>query len=253
MSQIIFSFIPTVIATLLEPFWVLVGRYLALYQPYIKLHRGNASPASSLGPKYTNIPPVLIAPRALRHAHIFLFLASMIVITANFLAVALGGIFNRSLLPLTSDIMVTYPLTTSINTEIQSANSGRNVLGGTFAKDSEEDWLVVNTNVVEGTDLPAWVTDEFYFLPFEWEPGSVGKKSDLRTLITQGYGGNLTCQLLAGNTFQQISMVDERTMLRINVTMPTSDGGSVRCENHKKMEMGLLLKLGTYPYAVEWV
>jgi len=58
--------------------------------------------------------------------------------------------------------------------------------------------LVVNTNVVEGTNFPAWVTDEFYFLPFEWEPGN---KSDLRTSITQEYGGNLKCYLLAGNTF----------------------------------------------------
>lgn len=37
VSQIIFSFIPTFIATLLVPFWVLVGHYLTLYQPYIKL------------------------------------------------------------------------------------------------------------------------------------------------------------------------------------------------------------------------
>ena len=44
----------------------------------------------------------------------------------------------------------------------------------TFAKDLEEHWLVVNTNVVEGTDLPAWVIDEFYFLLFEWEPGKKG-------------------------------------------------------------------------------
>ena len=121
--QIIFSFFPTVIATLLEPFWVLVGRYLALYQPYTELRRGNASPDSSLGLKYTNIPPVLIAPRALRHGHIILFLASMMVITANFLAVALGGIFDRGFKPLTSDLVVRYPFTTSIDTEIQIANS----------------------------------------------------------------------------------------------------------------------------------
>ena len=258
VTQIIFSFIPTVIATLLEPFWTLVGRYLALYQPYTELHRGNASPDSSLGLKYTNIPPVLIAPRALRHGHIILFLASMMVITANFLAVALGGIFDQGLKPLTSDLTVTYPFTTSINTENRTANKIQRVDGETFAKDTEEHWLVVNTNVIEGTDLPPWVTDEFYFLPFEWKSGNM---SDLRTSMTQGYGGSLTCRLLAGGTFQQISKMDGGAMDRgvsnrptfgINVTMPISDSGSVRCWNNHTIDVQLL-KAGTHPFAVEWV
>ena len=252
VSQIIFSFIPTVIATLLEPFWVLVVRYLALYQPYTELRRGNASPASFLGLKYTNIPPVLIAPRALRHGHIFLFLASMMVITANFLAVAFGGIFDQSSRSLTSDVMVTYPFTSRINTEIQRVNARGGVLVETFAKDLEEHWLVVNTNAVEGTDLPAWVTDEFYFLPFEWE---LGNKTGSRTSITQGYGGNLTCRLLGGSAFQQIFNpgveVSNMATFGVNVTVPISDGDSVLCSNNQTMNADSL-KQGTHPFAMEW-
>ncbi|PUU73735.1 hypothetical protein B9Z19DRAFT_1094473 [Tuber borchii] len=252
VSQIIFSFIPTVITTILEPFWVLVGRYLALYQPYTELRRGNASPASSLGLKYTNIPPVLIAPRALRHGHIFLFLASMMVITANFLAVVLGGIFDQSSRPLTFDAMVTYPFTTSIDTEIQRVNSREGFPVETFAKDLEEHWLVVSTNVVEGTDLPPWVTDEFYFLPFEWESGN---KAGLRTSVTQGYGGNLTCRLLASNNFQQIFNprveVSNMAAFGVNVIVPISDGGSVLCSNNQTMNADSL-KQGTHPFAMEW-
>ena len=251
VTQIIFSFVPTVIATFLEPFWVLVGRYLALYQPYTELRRGNASPDSSLGLKYTNIPPVLIAPRALRHGHIILFLASMMVITANFLAVSFGGIFDRGFKPPISDLVVTYPFTTSINTEIQM-NPRQPAVTGTFVKDTEKHWLVVNTNAIEGTDLPAWVTDEFYFLPFESEPGN---KSDLRTSMTQGYGGSLTCRLLPGGTFQKI---DEMPVymgnygVGVNVTLLASDGGSLSCRNSGAMAP-LLLELGTHPFAAEWV
>ena len=251
VTQIIFSFIPTAIATLLESFWVLVGHYLALYQPYSELCRGNASPASSLGLKYTNIPPVLVAPRALRHGHVFLFLASMMVITANFLTVALGGIFDQSLQP--SDIVVGYLYATSINTDIQNVISMDGVQVETFAKDTEEYWLVVNGNVVGGKELPAWTTDEFYFLPFGWESG---EGYNLGTSITHGYGGSLECQLLAGNTFQQISKVDGGVgyapTLGINVTIPISDGDSVRCGNNKTMDV-LSLKPGTHPFAVEWV
>ena len=123
----------------------------------------------------------------------------------------------------------------------------------TFAEDLEEHWLVVNTNVVEGTDLPAWVTDEFYFLPFEWEPGN---KTGLRTSITQGYGGNLTCRLLSGNAFQQIFKprveVSNMAAFGVNVTVPISDGDSVLCSNNQTMNAEPL-KQGTHPFAMEWV
>ena len=167
-------------------------------------------------------------------------------ITANILAVALGGIFDRSSQPLTSDIMVTYPFATSINAEILAAFSP--LSWKTFARDLVEPWLVVNTNVIEGIELPAWATDEFYFLPFEWESGN---KTGLRTSMTQGYSGSLTCQLLAGDTFQQISQMDSAT-LEIKVTIPISDGDPVRCGGYHRMDVQLL-KSGTHPFAAEWV
>jgi len=119
VTHITFSFIPTAITTLLEPFLVLVGYYLTLYQPYAEVRRGNASPGSSLDLKNTNISPVLIAQHVIRYGHIFHFLPSIIVMTGIFLAVPLGGIFNRGLQSLKSDKMVTYPFTTSINTDFR--------------------------------------------------------------------------------------------------------------------------------------
>ena len=74
------------------------------------------------------------------------------VITANFLAVALGGIFDRSSQLLTSDIMVTYPFTTSTITEAPRGDPG--LEADTFAREGGEHWIVVNSNVVGGTDLP---------------------------------------------------------------------------------------------------
>ena len=125
---------------------------------------------------------------------------------------------------------------------------------GTFAKDAEKHWRALNANVIEGTNLPAWVTDEFYFLPFEWKPGN---KSDLMTSMTQGYGGSLTCRLLTGDTFQKISMIDEETAdatFGINVTMPISDGDSLRCRGTGSGKMDFqLLEPGSHPFAAEWV
>ena len=166
------------------------------------------------------------------------------VITANILSVALGGIFDRSSQLLTSNIIVTYPFTTSISTEPEGGTRWVK----TFAKDPEESWLVVNTNIIEGTDWPPWVTDEFYFLPFEWEAENM---TGLRTSITQGYGGNLTCQLLAGNTFEQMSEMN-LAVLEIKIVIPISNGHPVGCWSLGSMDVELL-KPGTHPFAVEWV
>ena len=62
----------------------------------------------------------------------------MIVITTNFLAITLGGIFDRSWPPLTSHVIVTYPWTLCINTEIHIAHTGAMELLETFAKDLEK-------------------------------------------------------------------------------------------------------------------
>jgi len=50
--------------------------------------------------------------------------------------------------------MVTYPFITSINTEIQAAIAMKGGEMEALARDLEEYWLVVNTSIVEGTDLP---------------------------------------------------------------------------------------------------
>ena len=172
------------------------------------------------------------------------------VITANFLAVALGGIFYQSS---QSNIMVAHPFSTSINTDIQNVILMDGVQVETFAKDTEGYWLAINSSVVESSNFQAWATDEFSFLPFDRGTGDV---LDFVTSITQGYGGSLECRLLAGNTFQQISKMDGGVgyapTLGVNVTIPISDGNSVHCWNNKTMDV-LSLKPGIHPFAVEWV
>src|SRR5205807_5993899 len=113
--QLIFSFIPTAVATLIEPLWVVVTRYLALYQPWTQLSRGHSTSAASLGLKYTNLPPVLIAPRALAGSHYILSLASLVVLASNGLAVALGGLFDSGPRPVSTAMTFELPLSPSID------------------------------------------------------------------------------------------------------------------------------------------
>ena len=218
---------------------MVVTRYLALYQPWTELYWGHSSSAASLGLKYTNLPPVLIAPRALARGHYILSLASLVVIASNGLAVALGGLFDNGRQPVSTAMAVKFPLSPSIDTQIQTKGigiTGQVNVTGTFAKDGEEHWLIALTNST-GTPLPPWIAPEFYFLPFEWN-AAAGNASDLRSANTWGFGANLTCKLLVGGIYRQQSWAGisyspsfTRLKLALNVTIPMANGNEAQCNN----------------------
>ena len=223
----------------MEPLWVVVTRYLAVYQPWTELNKGHASSAASLGLKYTNLPPVLIAPRALAGGHYILSLASIVVLVCNGLAVALGGLFDSGPLPISTATTFELPLSPRIETQIyliggqSMAQRAGSLYAGTFAKDDEY-WLIALTNLT-GTPLPPWIAPEFYFLPFEWNTTAVNA-SGLRSANTWGFGANMTCKLLSADLYGQPSWVAGYNDLvlpvgALNFKIPTANGSEVRCSN----------------------
>ena len=215
-------------------------RFLAVYQPWTELNRGHSSSTTSLGLKYSNLPPVLIAPRALAGSHYILFLASAVVLACNGLAVALGGLFDNEPLPVSTAMTFELPLSPSIDTQIQTKGIGITPptmahVTGTFTKDGDEHWLIALTNST-GTSLPPWIAPDFYFLPFEWNTAA-GNASDLRSANTWGFGANLTCELLAGGIYEQQSWVGlsedpvPSPVIALNVTIPMANGTEARCSD----------------------
>ena len=227
-------------ATLIEPVWVVVTRYLALYQPWTELNKGRSSSATSLGLKYTNLPPALIAPRALASRHYILCLASAVVLASNGLAVALGGLFDTSVQSINTTVTVEFPLSTSIDTQIPVKGSAIKTtladVSGTFAKDGEEHWLTAKTFWTVDAYLPLWIGTSFYFLPFEWNR-TVGSAPDYTAARTWGIGMSPTCELLEGGVYGQQSWAGvsggsaPKPAVALNVTIPTADGGVIRCNN----------------------
>ena len=233
-------------ATLIEPVWVVVTRYLALYQPWTELNSGDSSPAASLGLKYTTLSPLLIAPRALFGRHYILSLASAVVLASSGLAVALGGLFESDFGATNHDATFEFPLSRGIETQIQTKG-----VSGTFAKDGEVHWLIANSNISFRGALPPWVAPEFYLLPFEWDT-AVGDKSDLRSAKTWGVGVNLTCKLLEGDVYRQQSWAGisggsaPKPAVSLNVTIPTAGGGAIRCNNSLVELAHTSLKTGAF-------
>ena len=224
-------------ATLIEPVWAMVTRYLALYQPWTELYKGHSSSVASLGLKYTILPPALIAPRALAGRHYTLFLASAVSLASNGLAVALGGLFD---IGLRTKVTLELPLSPSMDTQIQTKRIGIKTtladVSGTFAEDGGEHWLAAKMLRKKNTPLLPWISTKFYFLPFERD-GTVGSALDLTSARTWGFGVNLNCELLEGDVYGQQSWAGvsggsvPTPAVALNVTIPTADGGVIRCNN----------------------
>lgn len=235
--QIIFSAIPTVVATGLEPFWVLLTRYFCVYQPWTELARGKASPSKSLALKYTNIPPALVLFRALRAKHLILFSLSATALMANLLAVSLGGLFNSELRPVFTPATFTQPLSAMISTQPQPINITYTVAAvfdtdGTFVRDSQEPWIIAMTNLTQGTPLPPWVSSDHYFLPFEWKDSVKAPMGHKAT--TRGIGVELDCQPLTSPSLAATVYLKGKRVpgeLGINVTVPMDEGETVRCSS----------------------
>lgn len=135
-------------------------------------------------------------------------------------------------------------VSTSIKTQVQAEEIGNtNTLAdvrGTFANDGKEHWVIAKTRFEGLVDLP-WIGDDgtirrYYFLPFEWNTAIAGV-GDLTSEKTWGFGVDLTCKLLEGDVYGQQSWEGTsggsvpKPAVVLNVTIPTADGGTVRCNN----------------------
>ncbi|KAK3373787.1 hypothetical protein B0T24DRAFT_528532 [Lasiosphaeria ovina] len=190
--QLLENYIPTVFATLLEPFLVLLTRVLCILQPFHDLRKGRCSPEKTLEARYTSLPPQLSAWRAFRSKHFLLGALASIALLVNALTVALGGTFNES------STVVEYPTTIAA------------IRGTNLTRDSIVDFKLrpnyayldhlyaVSSNLSANTTLPHWTTTRFAFLPVaatagQRPPGSTG----IFRIKTRGFGAEPNCAPLA--------------------------------------------------------
>lgn len=247
MVEIIFSIIPTAIATVIEPFWVLLARYFFVYQPYTELAKGRTPPSNSLTLKYANISPALALLRTLRANHFILSGLSVTALLANILAISLSGLFSYEMRPLNIPTTFIQPLAGTISTKLAPHDITMNMADydtnfSTFAINPQEPWIIAMANITQGSPLPPWVTPEYYFLPFEWRNST--NITDIRKAITPGFGVDLDCQPLEDVKFGAAVYLSGSSAQRsgprfgINITLPIDDGRTVRCASPGIGEVG---------------
>jgi len=171
--------------------------------------------------KYTSIPPALVFPRALRAKHFFLALIALVALTANFLTVALSGLFK----PATRQFSFPQNYTQAYAARIM----------GIPTLFTNEQWIVTGKIITENAPLLPWVAPDYYFLPFEPAQGTA---NTTRRANTRGFGSVLDCYSLGdpvlkpkSDTIEANSSMPVYTCFRptnVNFTIPARGGRDER-------------------------
>ncbi|KAL8978645.1 MAG: hypothetical protein Q9205_005820, partial [Flavoplaca limonia] len=208
VNQLVLNYIPVTFATLLEPFWVLLNRMLCILQPFEEIRNGRAKPSQSFDVKYTSLPPQLIFWRALRARHLLLVALCLIGFSANFLAVALGALFEDSFVQSQSPLEFSQIITPIIN------QTALDRLTQDSPNAYEEHWYVAKSNLTDGTQLPAWIAPHLFFAPFDLSANRRHSDTLLYSALTQGMELNAQCV--------QLNSSDSNTTIWYNRTEPSS-------------------------------
>ena len=189
VQQIILNVIPTVVATLLEPYWVLLNRLSCMIRPLEELRRGNASARKSLLLKYTSLPPQLIVWRALKARHWLLASLSCTALLANVLTLGLSGLFSVRLITHGSDIS----LLQIYSPYLSEQGLSRFDKQSTYMYGQADPLYVATANFTKGTSLPAWTTPHHYFPPMDLGTSGSPNGSTIYTTQATGFGAVLQC------------------------------------------------------------
>ncbi|OBR11889.1 Phosphoribosylaminoimidazole-succinocarboxamide synthase [Colletotrichum higginsianum IMI 349063] len=188
--QILENYIPTMFATLLEPFWVLVNRLLCIIQPFKDLWNGQRSANSSINARYTSVPPQLVIWRAAKSGHLVLVAICLLALLSNLLAVGLGGLFNEKPATINTTCEVQQTMRPSFNNDSVMSIDSQLSFARSIAYESP--FYIVMNNISQGTTLPPWVNKDYFFQPFTSVPGQEAEAEEL-TVRTRGFGVRPSC------------------------------------------------------------
>lgn len=229
VQNLLENYIPTALATLIEPMWILINRLLCMLQPLEELQKCNAPAKKSIDLNYSSLPPQLVAFKALKSKHFVLAAVCTMALLANVLAVAFAGIFNQDFINIQYAASFNPPFEmkfVSINGSIGPKSSS--VFGSVEASgayrggNSQDQFLIAESNFTKGTPLPAWTDEKFFYLPYF---SSVSMNAtDVRQYeaTTSVFGAELDCETLDFGIDYRARIENDLTNPRIRFNTTTS-------------------------------
>ncbi|KAF1847953.1 uncharacterized protein K460DRAFT_363968 [Cucurbitaria berberidis CBS 394.84] len=247
VQNLLENYIPTAIATMIEPVWVLLNRLLCMLQPLEELRHCNAKAKESINLNYSSLPPQLVIFKAIKSSHFILAAVCGMALLSNLLAVAFAGLFNQAMIDMRRPTKLYSPYDlkfAAIDGTIGPVDGqdfgSRNFSGAYQGGDGEDQFLVAESNYTRGTPLPAWTDDTMFYLPLFAEGGR-NSISNVNTshyeALTPAFGAELDCTelTLGGANFEAALKVEysgstPSNRAFINITIP-KDSGDVHCSS----------------------
>jgi hypothetical protein len=244
VQNILENYIPTAIATLIEPMWILINRLLCLLQPLEELQDCNAKADKSIDMDYSSLPPQLVVFQALKSKHFVLAAVCTMALLANVLAVAFSGLFNQDLIELRRPAVFqppyefrfvpingsVVPIGASLSGSIKSYGAYR---GG----EGFDQFFVAESNYTANTTLPAWTDGEKFYTPlFSDAVNNTQANATILEGKTSAIGATLDCvRLKRDSNFKSAFKVitsdkDTSIMLSMNMSISTNSG-NVLCSS----------------------
>ncbi|OQO13974.1 hypothetical protein B0A48_00849 [Cryoendolithus antarcticus] len=243
VRQLLENYLPIAVATLLEPFWLVLNRQICMLQPWEELRKGDAPAAKSIELNYNSLPPQFVIWKALTARHLQLALICLATILAIGLAVALGGLMYEDL----TTVSTPAQFTSQYRVEIKALNGtgiAYNYDGTTasLGQNGLDQFYYAMSNSTAGTPLPSWTDGGWLYLPVslpEVEPATTF------VVATTAFGVTVDCQpLQSAATTYTLEFADTLDWtLNVNISVP--DGSIQTCTNTSVNQMaGRILGYG---------
>jgi hypothetical protein len=240
VRQIIENYIPTALATLIEPVWVLVNRLLCMLQPLEELRGGNAVARRSIDADYSTLPPQLVIFKALRSSHFKLAAVCVMALLANIIAVAFSGLFQElpTLVPRTLDLIPPYEskfvaINGTVSPDLRT-NFDVTLSGAFTGGKGMNQFMVAESNYTAGTPLPPWTDNQFLYIPFV-DTHDIGDTEGVEAQ-TMAFGAAVQCNKVDNADYRAYLFMDGYNGGPVlNVTLTVFDAASdtrVACETY---------------------
>jgi hypothetical protein len=246
VQNLLENYIPTAVATLIEPMWILVNRLLCLLQPLEELRKGRARARASIDLDYASLPPQLTIFKALRSRHFVLAAVCFMALLANILAVAFAGLFNHEIRAISRPAswrQIYQPKFVAIDGSIGPNNAHTSFStqnSGAFKGGKGTDqFLIAESNYTSGTAMPAWMDSKMMYLPFELDI----REGELWRGKTHAFGAEIECSPQRVNDNFTASLyipVRSPPALRMNfsASVRSDSGDIVTCSSDTLMQRG---------------
>ncbi|GIZ47520.1 hypothetical protein CKM354_001060900 [Cercospora kikuchii] len=234
VRQLLENYVPIALATLIEPFWLLLNRYLSILQPFEELRRDDAPASKSIDLDYSSLPPQFLFLRAMRARHFVMVLVCLMVLLANGLSVALSGLMyeGQQMVPTGADFMPTKA----------ARFRALNGTGMPFNADGVEQTLQggmtngpfyrIMSNLTADTPLPPWTDSDYAYVPVDL---NTVNENDTAEITTVAFAAELRCARVSSPNDYILDFYDPSGVAAaLNVSLLKPDGSTVNCTDERK-------------------